>query len=81
MTQTQPASADPPTELSTEPPADVDSTAGKLVYVYLSSVVEATVDGIADALDLKLIELLPTLRSLQDADYVDRRGDTCRIVR
>ncbi|GAB7093319.1 hypothetical protein JCM30237_04710 [Halolamina litorea] len=81
MTQTQPAGSEPTTELSTEPPDDVDSTAGKLVYVYLSSVVEATVDGIADALDLKLIELLPTLRSLQRADYVDRRGDTCRIVR
>jgi|AntRauTorcE11898_2_1112593.scaffolds.fasta_scaffold15207_2 hypothetical protein len=81
MTQTQPTRADSAASLSTEPPADVDSTAGKLVYVYLSSVVEATVDGIADALDLKLIELLPTLRSLQAAEYVDRDGDTCRIVR
>ena len=81
MTQTQPTRADSAASLSTEPPADVDSTAGKLVYVYLSSVVEATVDGIANALDLKLIELLPTLRSLQEADYVDRSGDTCRIVR
>lgn len=81
MTQTQPTRADSAASLSTKPPADVDSTAGKLVYVYLSSVVEATVDGIADALDLKLIELLPTLRSLQESDYVDRSGETCRIVR
>lgn len=81
MTQTQPTQADSAASLSTEPPEDVDSTAGKLVYVYLSSVVEATVDGIAEALDLKLIELLPTLRSLQDAEYVARSGDTCRIVR
>ncbi|GAB7012835.1 MarR family transcriptional regulator [Halolamina salina] len=81
MTQTQPNRADATTELSTEPPADVDSTAGKLVYVYLSSVVEATVDGIAEALDLKLIELLPTLRSLQSAGYVERAGESCRIVR
>jgi hypothetical protein len=81
MTQTQPARADAATELSTEPPEDVGSTAGKLVYVYLSSVVEATVDGIADALDLKLIELLPTLRSLQSAGYVERAGDSCRIAR
>ncbi|WP_435115333.1 MarR family transcriptional regulator [Halolamina sp. C58] len=81
MTQTQPDRADATTELSTEPPADVDSTAGKLVYVYLSSVVEATVDRIAEALDLQLIELLPTLRSLQSAGYVERAGERCRIVR
>lgn len=81
MTQTQPTRADSTAQLSTEPPADVDSTAGKLVYVYLSSVVEATVDGIADALDLKLIELLPTLRTLQKAGHVERAGDSCRIVR
>ncbi|KPN31482.1 hypothetical protein SY89_02229 [Halolamina pelagica] len=81
MTQTRPARADGTTELSTEPPADVDSTAGKLVYVYLSSVVETTVDSIAESLDLKLIELLPTLRSLQSAGYVERAGERCRIVR
>jgi hypothetical protein len=81
MAQTQPNRADATTELSTEPPADVESTAGKLVYVYLSSVVDATVEGIADALDLQLIELLPTLRSLQSAGYVERAGERCRIVR
>ena len=81
MAQTQPNRADATTELSTEPPADVESTAGKLVYVYLSSVVDATVEGIADALDLQLIELLPTLRSLQSAGSVERAGERCRIVR
>lgn len=64
----------------TEPPEDVASTAGKLIYVYLTSVTEATVEGIAAALDLKLIELLPTLRSLQRAGYVERAGDVCRIA-
>lgn len=64
----------------TAPPEDVASTAGKLIYVYLSSVTEATVERIADALDLKLIELLPTLRWLQQAGYVERAGDTCRIA-
>lgn len=63
-----------------DPPEDVHSTGAKLVYVYLSSVTEATVEGIADALRLKLIELLPTLRSLQQAGYVERAGDTCRIA-
>ena len=81
MTQTRPTATDTAPELSTEPPEDVDSTAGKLIFVYLSSVVEATVDGIADALGLKLIELLPTLRSLQSAGHVERDGDSCRIVR
>lgn len=61
-------------------PADVRSTAGKLVYVYLATTREATVDGIAAALDLKLIELLPTLRELQGAGYVERQGDTCRFA-
>lgn len=81
MTQTQPSRADSAAQLSTEPPEDVDSTTGKLVYVYLSSVVEATVEGIADALGMQLIELLPSLRSLQKAGHVERSGDSCRIVR
>ena len=80
MTQPQSMHADSTAQLSTEPPAGIDSVAGKLVYVYLSSVVETTVEAIADALDLKLIELLPTLRSLQEAGYVERAGDSCRIV-
>jgi predicted transcriptional regulator len=62
------------------PPQDVRSTGGKLVYVYLATVREATVEGIAAALDLKLIELLPTLRELQGAGYVERDGDTCRLA-
>lgn len=69
-----------PTTDRTEPPEDVRSTGGKLVYVYLTAVTEATVEGIADALGLKLIELLPTLRSLQRAGHVERTGDTCRIA-
>ena len=64
---------------STAPPTDVRSTGGKLVYVYLSSVREATIDSIAAALDLKLIELLPTIRTLQGAGYVERQGDVCRF--
>jgi predicted transcriptional regulator len=64
----------------TAPPEDVRSTGGKLVYVYLSSVREATIDAIATALDLKLIELLPTLSALEGAGHVERQGDTCRFV-
>lgn len=64
---------------SASPPEDVRSTGGKLVYVYLATVGEATVDSIAAALDLKLIELLPTLRELQSGGYVERQGDTCRF--
>jgi len=48
--------------------------------LHLSSVREATVDGIAAALDLKLIELLPTLGTLEGAGYVERQGDTCRLA-
>lgn len=62
-------------------PEDVTSNGGKLVYVYLSSVVEATVGHIAEALGLKHIDLLPVLASLQEAGYVERDGDTCRVVR
>ena len=64
----------------TQPPADVSSTGGKLVYVYLASVRETTIDGLAEALGLKLIELLPTLRELQSAGYVERNGDVCRFA-
>ncbi len=68
------------TQSTHSPPTDVASTDAKLVYVYLSSVTEATVRSIAETLDLKLIELLPTLRSLQQAGHVERAGDTCRIA-
>jgi predicted transcriptional regulator len=50
------------------------------VYVYLSSVREWTVEKIAAALNLKLIELLPTIRTLEGAGYIERQGDTCRLV-
>lgn len=66
---------------STAVPEDVTSKGGKLVYVYLSFVVETTVGRIADALGLKHIDLLPVLASLQRAGYVEREGDVCRIVR
>lgn len=61
-------------------PKDVCSTGGKLVYVYLSSVRESTVENIAAALNLKLIELLPTLPTLEGAGYVERQCDTCRLA-
>lgn len=67
----------------TEPaavPEDVSSKGGKLVYVYLSFVVEATVQAIAEALGLKHIDLLPVLASLQRAGHVERDGDLCRFV-
>lgn len=75
-------SSHPPARPAQSPavPEDVTSTGGKLVYVYLSSVVEATVGRIAEALGLKHIDLLPVLSSLQAAGYVERDGDTCRIV-
>jgi DNA-binding MarR family transcriptional regulator len=61
-------------------PEDVTSKGGKLVYVYLSFVVEATVQAIANALGLKHIDLLPVLASLQRAGYVERNGDLCRFA-
>lgn len=66
---------------STAVPESVDSKGGKLVYVYLSFVVEATVPELADALDLKHINLLPVLASLQQAGHVERDGDICRVAR
>lgn len=61
-------------------PDSVTSTGGKLVYVYLSTVVETTVGRLAEALGLKHIELLPVLASLQRAGYVERDGEVCRFV-
>lgn len=62
-------------------PENVRSKGAKLVYIYLSFVVESRVDAIADALGLKHIDLLPVLASLQQGGYVEREGDVCRIVR
>jgi DNA-binding MarR family transcriptional regulator len=61
---------------STALPTELDSTASKLVYLYLRTADECTVDELQSALDMKKISLYPLLTSLSKKDLVDREGET-----
>lgn len=63
-----------------ELPADLSSSNAKLVYVYLSQVEEATLSQLASALDMTLLSLVPTVRSLERDGFVVRTGERCRFV-
>jgi DNA-binding MarR family transcriptional regulator len=57
-------------------PRGLESPRAKLVYVYLEREREASVDSLADALDLKKIDLLTVLSTLESAGVVERDGVT-----
>jgi predicted transcriptional regulator len=57
-------------------PNELDSAASKLVYLYLRTEGETTVDELQSALDMKKISLYPLLRSLSKKDLVDCEGES-----
>lgn len=61
-------------------PTELDSSNTKLVYLYLSTVEEATVDDMQTALDIRQLTLFPTLRRLEDEDLIERTGETVTIA-
>ncbi|NHN40172.1 TrmB family transcriptional regulator [Halorubellus sp. JP-L1] len=60
-------------------PTALESTQAKLVYVYLEREREATVDGLASALDVPKLGLFTVLSTLEAAGYVERNA--ARMVR
>jgi len=57
-------------------PSTLETTGSKLVYLYVSTVGETTVENINNNLDMKMLTLLPMLEKLEAAGLVQRRGDT-----
>ncbi len=57
---------------------DITSPCGKLVYLYLQTRGEATVEELKDALDISQLKLYPILRTLAERDLIEHRNDTYR---
>lgn len=61
-------------------PAELDSSNSKLVYLYLSTVEEASIDDLQAALDIQQLTLFPTLRTLEGEDLIERDGETVTVA-
>ena len=57
-------------------PTEFESSNGKLVYLYLTTVTEATISELKEALDMQELTLFPTLAILEDKDLIERDGET-----
>lgn len=53
----------------------IESTAGKLVYLYLAVNDGATVTELKRSLDMPTLELYPILRRLREHEVVERTAD------
>lgn len=61
-------------------PAELDSSNAKLVYLYLSTVGEATVEDLQTTLDVQQLTLFPTLRTLENEGLLERDGETVTVA-
>lgn len=55
-------------------PSEIDSTGSKLVYLYLHTVEQATVEELQNSLRMKQLALFPYLETLADEGLVERDG-------
>ena len=60
---------------TTTMPSELDSSASKLVYLYLKTAGECTVSELQASLDMKKISLYPLLKTLSKQNLVDRDGE------
>lgn len=73
---TQNATATPIDQMPTE----LESSNGKLVYLYLTTVEEATISGLKETLNMQELTLFPTLAILEDKDLIERDGETFALA-
>jgi DNA-binding IclR family transcriptional regulator len=64
------------TDATIDLPTELDSAPSKLVYLYLRSVGDCTVDELQSSLDMKKISLYPLLDTLAKEGLVERDGET-----
>lgn len=67
-------------EQTTSLPTELDSAASKLVYLYLRSAGESTVDDLQAALDMRKISLYPLLTTLSKKGLVGHEGETYHLT-
>lgn len=61
-------------------PTKLESSNGKLVYLYLATVEEATISGLKETLNMQELTLFPTLAILEDKDLIERDGETFSLT-
>ena len=61
-------------------PATLDSSNSKLVYLYLATVEEATIDDLQSALEMQQLTLFPTLDTLEGEGLIERDGETFTVA-
>ncbi|MFC4359320.1 TrmB family transcriptional regulator [Halobium salinum] len=59
----------------TRMPGDIDSSSAKLVYLYLSTQGDATVEELGDGLEMQKLSLFSVLKTLRKRDLVERDGE------
>ena len=62
-------------------PSDLNSSISKLVYVYVQSLKEVTVDTLCSDLNLQKLAVLPILSRLSELGYINRRGELVLATR
>ena len=61
-------------------PSELESTSSKLVYLYLRTTGECTVDDLQASLEMKKISLYPLLKSLSKKGLVNCEGETYSLA-
>lgn len=61
-------------------PTELKSSNGKLVYLYLTTVGEATISGLKETLDIQEFTLFPTLAILEEKNLIERDGETFALA-
>lgn len=61
-------------------PMTLDSSDSKLVYLYLATVEETSIDDLQATLDLQQLALFPTLKTLESEGLIERDGETFTLA-
>ncbi|MCH7661758.1 MAG: TrmB family transcriptional regulator [Euryarchaeota archaeon] len=61
-------------------PTEIESTGSKLVYLYLHTAGEATIEDLQSSLDMKQLALFPVLDTLSSEGLVTRTGETYTVA-
>lgn len=69
-----------PTGEAVRIPEEITSTQTKLIYVYVATRVETTIEEICDALGLRILAVSPLVTRLCERGHCERDGDRVRFV-
>jgi predicted transcriptional regulator len=64
----------------TEIPTEIESTGSKLVYLYLQTAGEATIEELQSSLGMKQLALFPVLDTLSSSGLVARDGERYTVA-